>query len=370
MGIIKHTDLEPSDELFEHQRIVTDPKQTPIRIDKFLMDRLLKVSRNRVQNAIKVGCILVNDKPIKSNYKVRPADEISVVLPTNPDDQFQLLPEDIPLDVVFEDDHVMVIHKPPGLVVHPGVGNSSGTLVNALLYYYQQKNLPLLPGNKEDRPGLVHRIDKDTSGLILIAKNDYAMTHLAKQFFDHSIDREYVALVWGDVKEDKGTIDANIGRHERDRIIQSVFPDGDLGKTAITHYEVIERLYYVTLVKCKLETGRTHQIRVHMKHIGHTLFNDERYGGDKILKGTVYSKYKSFVENCFSLMPRQALHARSLGFIHPVSGEYMHFESELPTDFQSMLEKWRGYISSRKSDVMQSMNDERNNILGTDINGE
>lgn len=353
MGVIRQVDLEPSDELFVHQRIICDPKQTAIRIDKFLMDRLEKVSRNRVQNAIKIGCILVNDLPIKSNYKVRPKDEISVVLPSNPDDETPLQPENIPLNIVYEDDNLLVLNKPPGLVVHPGVGNASGTLVNALLYYMQQKNLPLLQGNRDDRPGLVHRIDKDTSGLLLIAKTDYAMTHLAKQFFDHTITREYVALVWGDVPEDKGTIDVNIGRHEKDRIAMSTFPEGDQGKNAITHYEVLERLYYVTLVKCHLETGRTHQIRVHMKHIGHTLFNDDRYGGNKILKGTVYTKYKQFAENCFDIMPRQALHAKSLGFIHPITEKYMLFESELPADYQALLTKWRGYIASRK-EVLES----------------
>lgn len=348
MTAIKISDLEPSDELFEHQRIICDPKQTPVRIDKFLIDRLEKVSRNRVQNAIKIGCILVNDKEVKSNYKIRPNDTISLVLPSNPDEENNLLPENIPLDIRYEDEHLMVINKPPGLVVHPGVGNNTGTLVNALLYHFQQHQLPLLQGNKEDRPGLVHRIDKDTSGLILIAKNDFAMTHLAKQFFDHSIDREYVALVWGDVKDDKGTITGNIGRHERDRLQMSVYLDETIGKHAVTHYEVLERLYYVTLIKCKLETGRTHQIRVHMKHIGHTLFNDEKYDGNRILKGTVFSKYKQFVDNCFQIMPRQALHARSLGFIHPQTEQYMHFELDLPDDFQNLLNKWRGYVASRK----------------------
>jgi len=352
MTAIKYADLEQSDELYEHQRIICDPKQTPIRIDKFLMDRLEKVSRNRVQNAIKAECILVNDKPVKANYKVRPSDTITLVLPSNPEDESELMPEDIPLDIFYEDEHLMVINKPPGLVVHPGVGNPSGTLVNGLLYYFQQKQLPLLKGNKQDRPGLVHRIDKDTSGLILIAKNEFAMTHLAKQFFDHSIDREYVALVWGDVKEEKGTITGNIGRHEKDRMLMAVFHEGDQGKVAVTHFDVLEKLYYVTLIKCKLETGRTHQIRVHLKHIGHTLFNDDRYGGDRILKGTIFNKYKQFVDNCFDLMPRQALHARSLGFIHPVTEKRMNFEIDLPEDFQKVLHKWRGYVASRK-EVLQ-----------------
>jgi 23S rRNA pseudouridine1911/1915/1917 synthase len=348
MAAIKNSDLEPSDELFEHQRITCDPKQSPVRIDKFLLDRLEKVSRNRIQNAIKIGCILVNDKEIKSNYKVKPGDEISLVLPSNPDDTESLLAENIPLDIIYEDEHLMVINKPPGLVVHPGTGNTTGTLVNALMYHFQNQKLPLLQGNKEDRPGLVHRIDKDTSGLILIAKNDFAMTHLAKQFFDHTIDREYVALVWGDVKENKGTIIGNIGRHERDRMQMAVYLDGSQGKHAVTHYEVLESLYYVTLIKCKLETGRTHQIRVHLKHLGHTLFNDDRYDGDRILKGTIFNKYKQFVENCFQMMPRQALHARSLGFVHPETEQKMFFEIGLPEDFENVLNKWRGYVSSRK----------------------
>jgi 23S rRNA pseudouridine1911/1915/1917 synthase len=307
-----------------------------------------KVSRSRIQNAITIGCILVNEKPVKSNYKIRPGDEISLVLPSNPHESEELLPENIPLEIHYEDEHLMVINKPPGLVVHPGVGNYTGTLVNALLYHFQQHQLPVMKGNSADRPGLVHRIDKDTSGLILIAKNDYAMTHLSKQFYDHTIDREYVAMVWGDVKSEKGTITGNIGRHERDRMLMTVFQDEGLGKHAVTHYEVIEKLYYVTLVKCRLETGRTHQIRVHMKHIGHTLFNDERYGGDRILKGTLYSKYKQFVDNCFSIMPRQALHARSLGFVHPATGQKMFFETPIPDDFSKLLEKWRAYVASRK----------------------
>ncbi|MBK8518718.1 MAG: RluA family pseudouridine synthase [Saprospiraceae bacterium] len=348
MASIKSMDLEPSDELYEHQRIKCDPKQALIRIDKFLIDKLEKVSRNRIQNAIKIGCILVNNGEIKSNYKVKPGDEISLVLPSDPNEESAMSPEDIPLDILYEDNHIMVINKPAGMVVHPGTGNNSGTLVNALLYHFQHHTLPLLKGNKEDRPGLVHRIDKDTSGLILIAKSDYAMTHLAKQFFDHTIEREYIALVWGDVDAPSGTITGNIGRHEKDRRQMSVFHDEERGKHAVTHYEVIEKLYYVTLLKCHLETGRTHQIRVHMKHAGHTLFNDLRYGGDRILKGTIFSKYKQFVDNCMVIMPRQALHARSLGFIHPETLEKMYFESNLPSDFADVLVKWRGYVSSRK----------------------
>jgi 23S rRNA pseudouridine1911/1915/1917 synthase len=357
MGAINLADLEPSDELYEHQKITVDLHQSPVRIDKFLMDKLSRVSRNRVQNAIKLGCVLVGDKEIKSNYKIRPGDEISLVLPSNPEDSDTLVAEDIPLDIVYEDQHLMVVNKKPGMVVHPGYGNSSGTLVNALMWHMSQTALPLLPGNSVDRPGLVHRIDKDTSGLILIAKTEYAMTHLAKQFFDHSIDREYVALVWGTMDGLKGTITANIGRHERDRMVYEVFPDGDQGKHAVTHWEVIDDMYYVSLIKCRLETGRTHQIRVHMKHIGHTLFNDYRYGGDRILKGTVYNKYKQFVENCFAMCPRQALHARSLGFIHPETNERMIFEAEMPDEMLNLVGKWRNYVSSRKDVVEREQED-------------
>ena len=348
MSSIKSTDLDPSDELYIHQKIICDPKQTQVRIDKFLIDRLQKVSRNRIQNAIKIGCILVNQKEIKSNYKVKPGDEISLVLPSNPDEETPLLPQYIPLDIFYEDEHLMVINKPAGLVVHPGTGNTTGTLVNGLLYHFHHSDLPLLKGNKEDRPGLVHRIDKDTSGLILIAKTDFAMTHLAKQFFDHTVEREYIALVWGDIVADQDTIVGYIGRHEKDRMQMAVHQDENRGKHAITHYQVVERLYYVTLVKCHLETGRTHQIRVHMKHIGHTLFNDSKYGGDQILKGTIFNKYKQFVDNCLEIMPRQALHARCIGFVHPVTEEKLYFECDLPDDFQGVLTKWRNYINTRK----------------------
>ena len=348
MSSIKSTDLDPSDELYIHQKIICDPKQTQVRIDKFLIDRLQKVSRNRIQNAIKIGCILVNQKEIKSNYKVKPGDEISLVLPSNPDEETPLLPQYIPLDIFYEDEHLMVINKPAGLVVHPGTGNTTGTLVNGLLYHFHHSDLPLLKGNKEDRPGLVHRIDKDTSGLILIAKTDFAMTHLAKQFFDHTVEREYIALVWGDIVADQDTIVGYIGRHEKDRMQMAVHQDENRGKHAITHYQVVERLYYVTLVKCHLETGRTHQIRVHMKHIGHTLFNDSKYGGDQILKGTIFNKYKQFVDNCLEIMPRQALHARCIGFVHPVTEEKLYFECDLPDDFQSVLTKWRNYVNTRK----------------------
>lgn len=349
MATIKAADLIfTSDELYEHQSILVDPGQTTVRIDKFLLERLDKVSRNRIQNAIKAGCILVNDNPVKSNYKIRPKDKISVVLPSEPDIDQSIKPQNIPLKVVYEDPYLMVIDKEAGMVVHPGTGNQSGTLVNALMYHFQKTDLPVMKGNSADRPGLVHRIDKDTSGLLIIAKQEMAMTHLAKQFFDHTIEREYEALVWGDLEEEKGSIEGHIGRHEKDRMLMTVYADGSQGKPAVTHYEVLKRMYYVTLVRCKLETGRTHQIRVHMKYIGHTLFNDARYGGDRILKGTIYSKYKQFVDNCFEVMPRQALHARTLGFIHPVTQEKMYFESPLPEDFEGVLEKWGNYVEARK----------------------
>jgi 23S rRNA pseudouridine1911/1915/1917 synthase len=354
MTLIKQSDLtEKSDELYLHEQLTVDKGQGPTRIDKYLMDCLGQMSRNRLQNAIKANCILVNDKEVKANYKVRPLDVISIVLPRNPEDFETLTPEDIPLDVVYEDDDVLVINKQPGLVVHPGVGNHSGTLVNALLHHFKGQDLPILQGNTAQRPGLVHRIDKDTSGLMVIAKNEYAMTHLAKQFFYHTSMREYVAIVWGEPEHDGGTITGHIGRHPTDAKRFFVFPDGEEGKHAITHYEVLERLYYVSLVKCKLETGRTHQIRVHMKYNGNTLFNDLRYGGNRILKGTIFTKYKQFVENCFALCPRQALHARMLGFVHPTTEKLMVFESDLPTDMQNVMNKWRGYLQSRK-DVVES----------------
>lgn len=342
-------DESGNDEWVEQKNIVIDPGQAPVRIDKFLFEKLEKTSRNRIQNAIETGNILVNKKSIKSNYKIKPGDQLSVVLPTNPLNLPDLSPENIPLDIVFEDQHILVINKSPGLVVHPGVGNQSGTLINALFYHFRNHNLPVMAGNPPERPGLVHRIDKDTSGLLVIAKNEHAMTHLAKQFFDHSIERSYVALVWGDVETEKGTIQAHIGRHERERLQMAAFPDGSKGKNATTHYKVLESFYYVTLVECELETGRTHQIRVHMKHIGHTLFNDARYGGDRILKGTQHQKYKAFVDNCFSILPRQALHARSLGFIHPVTKEKLFFESPIPEDMAQCIEKWRTLFISKKS---------------------
>ncbi|MCB0649513.1 MAG: RluA family pseudouridine synthase [Saprospiraceae bacterium] len=348
MASIKQSDLidHTEDDLFVHQEIVVDKGQAPLRIDKFLMDKLERVSRNRLQNAIAVGSILVNGNTVKSNYKVKPTDHIALVLPRNPDEDLPLAAEDIPLDIVYEDQEVMVIHKPPGLVVHPGVGNMDGTLVNGLLFHFQKQGL-LAFTEQNQRPGIVHRIDKDTSGLMVVAKTEFAMTHLGKQFFDHTIDRTYMALVWGEPEEDKGTIDAPIGRHVRDRKQMAIVDVREGGKEARTHFEVLERLYYVTLIKCNLETGRTHQIRVHMKSLGHTLFNDERYGGDRILKGTVFTKYKQFVDNCFDVMPRQALHAQSIGFTHPTTGKRMFFEAPLPEDFTNVLDKWRSYKNSR-----------------------
>lgn len=345
MNTMKFDDLEGDDEqeqeeLFEHHSIKVNAKQSQVRIDKYLMDRLPNVSRNKVQDAIKSEYVLVNKQPVKSNYKVRPLDEITISLPEPPRDT-EVVPEDIPLNIVYEDEHLLVVNKPAGMVVHPAYNNWSGTLVNALAYYFQQ--LPTMEGN-EGRPGLVHRIDKDTSGLLVIAKSEKAMSGLARQFFDHSIDRVYQALVWGEPEEESGTINVNLGRSLKDRRITAAFPQGDIGRTAITHYKVLRNLRYVTLIECKLETGRTHQIRAHMKHIGHPLFNDATYGGDKILKGTKFSKYKSFVDNCFKIIPRQALHARSLGFIHPITQEKMYFESELPEDFRDVLDKWERYV--------------------------
>ena len=332
---------------YEQTTIIVDPNQEQVRIDKFLMSRLEKVSRNRLQLAIKAGAILVNEKGIKSNYKVRPNDEITVVLPKNPNSPDHIIPEDIPLDIVYEDDHLLVINKAAGLVVHPGTGNHSGTLVNALMYHFKSKDLPVMQGNSNDRPGLVHRLDKDTTGLMVIAKTETAMTHLAKQFFDHSIERSYQALVWSGFEQESGRIEGHIGRHPTDRIKMHVFAEGEEGKHAVTHYKVIDDYYYVSLVECKLETGRTHQIRVHMNHVGHPVFNDDRYGGDRIRKGTVYSKYRRFVENCFELCPRQALHAKSLGFIHPETGEAMRFESELPEDMTAAIKRWEAYFETK-----------------------
>lgn len=331
-------------ELYEHVRIVVEKGVNPVRIDKFLMNRIENTSRNRIQNAIDSGSVRVNDKTIKASYKVKPADIITVVLPDPPRDT-EVYPEDIPIDIVYEDDDVLLVNKEAGMVVHPGYNNYSGTLVNALTYHLNQ--LPVMPGNT-GRPGLVHRIDKDTSGLLIIAKNEWAMTYLAKQFFEHSISRKYVALVWGDIEQD-GTVSGYIGRDIKDRRIMSLYDDPEKGKWSVTHYKVLERLGMVTLIECQLETGRTHQIRAHMKSIGHPLFGDTSYGGDRIVKGTSFSKYKQFVDNCLSILPRQALHAKSLGFEHPVSKQRMYFEVPLPQDMEQVLERWRAYAQQMNS---------------------
>ncbi len=328
-------------ELYEHYRIEVDKGQALLRIDKFLINRLENASRNKIQNAADANSILVNGKPVKSNYRVKPFDVISIVLARPPRDT-EIYPENIPLNIFFEDDDVIVVNKPPGMVVHPAFGNFTGTLVNALVYHFQ--NLPTMR-NGSSRPGLVHRIDKNTSGLLVIAKTDIAMTALAKEFFDHTIERKYIALVWGNFEEESGTITGHIGRSLKDRKIMDVFVDGEYGKHAVTHFRVLERFNYVTLVECKLETGRTHQIRAHFKHIGHPLFNDETYGGDRILKGTTFNKYKHFIENCFETIPRQALHAKSLGFVHPSKKTNLFFDSPLPEDFENVLAKWRKYSS-------------------------
>jgi 23S rRNA pseudouridine1911/1915/1917 synthase len=331
---------EIDDELFEHHRFEVAKGQAFLRIDKYLMHLLPNATRNKIQNAANSGDIYVNDIQVKSNYKVKPFDVIRILL-SHPPFENRVDPENIPLDIVYEDEALLIINKPPGLVVHPGHGNYTGTLVNGLAYHFD--NLPM---NSSERPGLVHRIDKNTSGLLVVAKTELAMTHLAKQFEDKTTEREYIALVWGNVKEEEGTITGNIDRHVKDRMQMAVFPDGDRGKHAVTHYKVLERLGYVTLVSCRLETGRTHQIRVHMKYIGHTLFNDERYGGDLILKGTTFTKYKQFIENCFKTLPRQALHAKTLGFEHPTTKEFMRFSAELPQDMVDCIEKWRNYTKS------------------------
>jgi len=335
-------DLE--DELFEHYRFDVPKGQLLLRIDKYLMNMIPNATRNKIQNAATAGDIYVNDLPVKSNYKVKPLDVIRIML-SHPPFENRVDPEDIPLNIVYEDDALLLVNKPPDFVVHPGHGNYTGTLVNALAFHFE--NLPM---NSSERPGLVHRIDKDTSGLLVIAKTEAAMTHLAKQFEAKTTEREYIALVWGNVIADEGTIEGNIARHVKDRMQMAVFADPEIGKPAVTHYKVLERFGYVTLVSCILETGRTHQIRVHMKHIGHPLFNDARYGGDLILKGTTFTKYKQFIENCFKALPRQALHAKTLGFMHPITGEMMRFDTELPQDFQDCIEKWRGYSKTHSNE--------------------
>ncbi len=341
--IAEQQEADGQQEKFEHYRFIADKGQGLLRIDKFLSVRIEGISRSRIQDAADAGCILVNDIPVKSNYKVKPMDVISIVM-DRPRREIEIIPEDIPLDVVYEDEDLMVINKNAGFVVHPGHGNYSGTLVNAIAF--RLKDSPEYDA-RDPRLGLVHRIDKDTSGLLVVAKNASAKAHLATQFFNKTTRRKYLALVWGNVLENEGRIQGNIGRSLKNRLQMTVFENGDYGKPAVTNYSVLERLGYVTFVECRLETGRTHQIRVHMKHIGHTLFNDERYGGNQILKGTTFSKYKQFVLNCFSVCPRQALHAATLGFIHPRTGEDMEFEAPLPDDMQQLVEKWRKYISNR-----------------------
>lgn len=329
-------------ELYEHFRFVADKGQQLLRVDKFLVSRLEKSSRNRIQQAAEAGCIIVNGRPVKSNYRVKPLDVVSVVM-DRPRYELEIIPEDIPLDIVYEDDDLLVVNKPAGLVVHPGHGNYSGTLVNALAWHF--KDNPNYDVN-DPRMGLVHRIDKDTSGLLVVAKTPDAKTHLGKQFFNKTTRREYIAVVWGVPQPEKGTIIGNVGRNPKDRLQMTVFPNGEDGKHAVTHYEVVEPLNYVSVVRCRLETGRTHQIRVHMKYKGHPLLADSRYGGDEILRGERSAKYKQFVENCFKICPRQALHARTLGFVHPSTGKEMFFESEVPADMTAMIEKWRNYTSS------------------------
>lgn len=330
-------------EMFEHYRFKADPGQSLLRIDKFLSDRLENTSRTRIQNAAIAGCILVNNNAVKSNYKIKPGDIVQVVLPTPPR-EIELIPENIPLNIVYEDDDLVVVNKEPGMVVHPGYGNYTGTLVNALMWHF--RDLPLF-STGESRPGLVHRIDKNTSGILVIAKNEFALYKLSKQFFDRTTDRKYHALVWGIPDPHEGTIKGNVGRNIKDRKIMQVFKDENEGKPAITHYRLLEDLGYISLIECKLETGRTHQIRVHLSHIKHPLFNDEEYGGDKILKGTTFTKYQQFIRNCFKILPRQALHAKSLAFDHPVTGKRLFFDSELPDDMKQVIEKWRTYISGR-----------------------
>lgn len=332
-------------ELYEHFRIDVDKGQGLVRIDKFITSKLESISRSRVQSAADAGNILVNGSAVKSSYKVKPLDSISIVM-AYPPREVEIIPQDIPINIVYEDDDLVVVNKEAGMVVHPGHGNYSGTLVNALMYHL--RDVPLFKSG-DVRPGLVHRIDKNTSGILVIAKTEFAMNHLARQFFERTTKRRYVALVWGDMEEDEGTVDAHIGRSPRDRMKMHVFPEGNDGKHAITHWKVIERLGYVTLVECRLETGRTHQIRVHMEYIRHPIFNDDRYGGDSIVKGTTFTKYKQFIQNCFSICPRHALHAKSLGFIHPTTGQEMFFESDIPDDMVQVIERWKTYTAARES---------------------
>jgi 23S rRNA pseudouridine1911/1915/1917 synthase len=339
-------ELVDQQELFEHYRFKADPGQSLLRIDKFLSDRLENSSRTRIQNAANAGNILVNNHAVKPNYKIKPGDIVQVVLPTPPR-EIELIPENIPLNIVYEDDDVLVVNKAPGMVVHPAYGNYTGTLVNALMWHF--RGLPLF-NSGESRPGLVHRLDKNTSGILVIAKNEYALNRLSKQFYDRTTDRRYNALIWGIPDPQEGTITGNVGRSIKDRKIMQVFKDDTEGKTAITHYKVLENLGYISLIECKLETGRTHQIRVHFSHIKHPLFNDEEYGGNQILKGTTFTKYQQFIKNCFKILPRHALHAKSLAFNHPVTGKRLFFDSSLPDDMIQVIEKWRKYISGRDTE--------------------
>lgn len=338
-------DLPESDSLYEKLALTIDRGQEPLRIDKFLMQRIEGATRNKIQQSVDNELVLVNEKPVKNNYKIKPGDRIIIYANTSPETS-DILPQNIPLDIVYEDEDIMVINKPVGMVVHPGSGNPDSTLINAVAFHLQQLN-PDLDESVLPRYGLVHRIDKNTSGLLVMAKSQKAMSDLAKQFFNHTVHRRYTALVWGDFNEDSGTVVSHVGRHQRFRKLFTTYPEGDHGKDAITHYRVLERFNYVTLVECRLETGRTHQIRVHMQSIGHPLFNDDFYGGDKIVKGTVYTKYRQFVDNCFALCPRQALHAGELGFIHPTTRKEMIFTTPLPEDMASVIEKWRGYSKTK-----------------------
>ncbi|MDP4222557.1 MAG: RluA family pseudouridine synthase [Bacteroidota bacterium] len=337
-------DLIDQQELYEHYRFFVDPGQSMLRIDKYLTSRLESTSRTRIQNAANAGNILVNNVPVKPNYRVKPGDTVQIVLPSPPR-EIELIPQNIPINIVYEDEDVIVVNKEPGMVVHPAYGNYTGTLVNALMWHF--RDLPLFKTG-ELRPGLVHRIDKNTSGILVLAKNEISLNRLSKQFYDRTTDRKYIALVWGIPDPPDGTITGNIGRNIRDRKIMQVFPDGSQGKPAVTHYRVVEDLGYISIVECKLETGRTHQIRAHFNYIKHPLFNDDEYGGDRILKGTTFSKYQQFVKNCFKILPRQALHAKSLAFDHPVTGKRLSFDSELPEDMQEVIDKWRIYIAGRE----------------------
>lgn len=338
-------ELPESEGLYEKLSLVIDKGQEPLRIDKFILLRVEGATRNKIQQAIENEMVLVNDQPTKNNYKVRPGDRVTIFDSKHPESS-QIIPQDIPLDIVYEDDAIIVINKPVGMVVHPGSGNPDQTLLNAIAGYLKKTN-PTIDETLLPRYGMVHRIDKNTSGLLVLAKQHKAMSHLAKQFYDHSVHRRYTALVWGDVKEDQGRIEAHVGRHQRFRKLFTAYPEGEHGKDAVTHYNVLERFHYVTLIECRLETGRTHQIRVHMQYIGHPLFNDDFYGGDKIVKGTVYTKYKQFVDNCFKICPRQALHAGELGFKHPNTGEEMKFVAPLPDDISLVIEKWRTYSKAK-----------------------